>query len=330
MTGASSWVRLGAAGVVCLDGLLLGLTLISRWWVRDIVFIAMPSLLLLALLSTAVLGWRHRRAGVLGLVLLLPLLSGLPAWLNWRGQSPGNLCVVSANANYFGATSDPQAVHYEEAARLLLAQRADLLCTQDFTGDGKAPEKELRRQLSASGLGYFQELAASLDTFSRLPFLGWQGVRFEGTANGFSWVDLVWQERPLRLFNLHLQSYALAGARQPEAVLSHLRRGLEMRYQQVEAVAQAVIDSPHPVILCGDLNDVPGSYTYALLRSTELKDGFVEAGRGVAQTYKWPVPAMRIDYVMASPELRFTRYQHLSSPGFADHHWVRAELEWRR
>ncbi len=46
----------------------------------------------------------------------------------------------------------------------------------------------------------------------------------------------------MRLFNLHLQSYALGGTRQPGAVLSHLKRGLEQRYQQVEAVAQAVID----------------------------------------------------------------------------------------
>ncbi len=70
-----------------------------------------------------------------------------------------------------------------------------------------------------------------------------------------------------------------------------LRRAREVK------VAKSIIDaSPYPVIICGDLNDLPGSYTYT--RLTEgLEDAFLERGSGLGRTYSRLSPTLRIDYI---------------------------------
>ncbi|MCB0778469.1 MAG: endonuclease/exonuclease/phosphatase family protein, partial [Flavobacteriales bacterium] len=56
-------------------------------------------------------------------------------------------------------------------------------------------------------------------------------------------------------------------------------------------------DSPHPVLYCGDMNDVPMSYGYARLREL-LDDAFVESGRGTGGTYIGDLPSLRIDHIL--------------------------------
>ncbi|MGC9352266.1 MAG: endonuclease/exonuclease/phosphatase family protein, partial [Mariniphaga sp.] len=54
------------------------------------------------------------------------------------------------------------------------------------------------------------------------------------------------------------------------------------------------------VIVCGDLNDTPASFSYQQLRNG-LKDAFVGSGKGMGRTYVHKLPALRIDYIFHSP-----------------------------
>ncbi|MBZ0097799.1 MAG: endonuclease/exonuclease/phosphatase family protein, partial [Taibaiella sp.] len=66
-------------------------------------------------------------------------------------------------------------------------------------------------------------------------------------------------------------------------------------------VAKSVIDaSPYPVVICGDLNDLPGSYTYTQMREG-LNDAFLQRGRGLGRTYSRLSPTLRIDYIFYAP-----------------------------
>ena len=57
--------------------------------------------------------------------------------------------------------------------------------------------------------------------------------------------------------------------------------------------------SPYPVIVAGDFNDTPVSYTYRVMRRG-LNDAFVEAGYGAGFTYSGKYPPNRIDYILYS------------------------------
>ena len=66
---------------------------------------------------------------------------------------------------------------------------------------------------------------------------------------------------------------------------------------QVDDVSQHINNSPYPVIVCGDFNDTPVSYTYHQL-SKNLNDAFVESGKGINYTYSGILPVFRIDYIL--------------------------------
>jgi endonuclease/exonuclease/phosphatase family metal-dependent hydrolase len=83
----------------------------------------------------------------------------------------------------------------------------------------------------------------------------------------------------------------------------------------------------YPIILCGDFNDTPASYSYNLL-CKNLKDAFIERGTGFGKTYAGKFPQFRIDYILHSKELRCTDYIR-SDETFTDHYPITAYLKFK-
>lgn len=71
----------------------------------------------------------------------------------------------------------------------------------------------------------------------------------------------------------------------------------EQRAKEVDSARKIIAKSPYPVLICGDFNDMPGSYTYMTMRGG-LKDAFLEKGKGLGRTYNQILPTIRIDHVM--------------------------------
>ena len=53
---------------------------------------------------------------------------------------------------------------------------------------------------------------------------------------------------------------------------------------------------PYPIIVCGDFNDTPVSYTYNKIKGN-LMDSFTISGVGIGDSYV-KIPMFRIDYIM--------------------------------
>ncbi len=86
----------------------------------------------------------------------------------------------------------------------------------------------------------------------------------------------------------------------------------------MKAVMELVKGSPYQVILCGDMNDTPGSYSYRLA-TQRLTDTFKEKGRGMGVSYAGPLPFLRIDYIMTKGKLKALDYQRIKVH-FSDHY----------
>jgi endonuclease/exonuclease/phosphatase family metal-dependent hydrolase len=96
------------------------------------------------------------------------------------------------------------------------------------------------------------------------------------------------------------------------------------RAEQATALRKSINKSPYPVIVCGDFNDTPVSYTYHTVKG-DLKDSFIESGKGTANTYNGKLPSFRIDYILYSPV--FTSYNFaVSSLNHSDHFPVSCDL----
>jgi endonuclease/exonuclease/phosphatase family metal-dependent hydrolase len=76
-----------------------------------------------------------------------------------------------------------------------------------------------------------------------------------------------------------------------------LKKGFIRRALQAQVVKNHINKSPFPVIVAGDFNDTPVSYTYRKIRKG-LNDSFVKSGYGAGFTYKGNYPPNRIDYIL--------------------------------
>jgi endonuclease/exonuclease/phosphatase family metal-dependent hydrolase len=96
--------------------------------------------------------------------------------------------------------------------------------------------------------------------------------------------------------------------------------------REVKALKRHINQSPYPVILCGDLNNTPLSYTYHHLRGSRFSDSFHhQQSIGMGNTYNGKMPPIRIDYVMHDKSFKTLSYKRIKVD-FSDHYPVKVSL----
>ena len=209
---------------------------------------------------------------------------------------------------------------------------SDYLCTQEvhYTSR-KMLEKELKYPYSHGIKG--------TRIFSKRPFLKKGIVDFGKTDNSCTWVDIPFESKTVRLYNVHLESNHISPAtkeivKQEEAnikkrikllrdmISQYLYRN-RLRVQQTEKVLKHIKSSPHPVVVCGDFNDAPLSYIYRRF-TKQLTDGFLQQGKWSGVSFRGYIPLLRIDYILADPSLQFQQYRTLRNIKYSDHYPVTA------
>lgn len=169
--------------------------------------------------------------------------------------------------------------------------------------------------------------------FSKFPVVSQGQVPFENEVNNFCiYLDILVGTDTLRIYNAHLQSFRLKKKslelfdkkldmneiqNESMPLFVQLYRSSVKRSLQVNVMAAHIEACKYEVIVAGDFNDTPVSYTFNRL-SKKLKDSFNEAGFGIGSTYRGPLFGLRIDYIMHSEGLRARSYR-TSDAGFSDH-----------
>ena len=87
---------------------------------------------------------------------------------------------------------------------------------------------------------------------------------------------------------------------------------------QAERIAKLISDSPKRIIICGDFNDSPISYSYKKIRG-DLHDSFIEKGFGLGSTYIGDFPSYRIDYIFHSDDLECISFKKIRR-NYSDHY----------
>ncbi len=187
--------------------------------------------------------------------------------------------------------------------------------------------------------------------FSRYPILNTGVIDFgKGTNNSAIFADIQKGDKTIRVYNAHLQSikfgkedYAIAENpdknlnpkknndvnKTSKKILYKLKQAFLLRAEQSEKVAKHISESPFPVILCGDFNDTPTSYTYHKV-SKKLTDCFVESGSGFGKSYAGKMPSFRIDYIFHDDHFRgyeFTTHQTIKA---SDHYPISVWLKLKK
>ena len=282
-------------------------------------------------------------------------------------QKSGDIRVMSYNVRLFDVYNWVQRDEWAEWAerkddglildsifKSIRFENPDVICFQEFFnqpfGDYKT-KKEFKRN---QGYKYVNDAYSfkekgnhyGMATFSKLPIINKEFIAFKNTKNnGILISDLRKGDDTIRVLNVHLQSFKFGrehykyikglkdstietlNVSKTKDLASRLNDGFKKRSQQLELVKNQIINSPYPLILCADLNEIPLSYVYDKL-TNHLRDAFLESGRGLGVTHISGYPFMRIDYIMISNDLE-SRSFHLVQKELSDHYPLVSEISFR-
>ena len=109
--------------------------------------------------------------------------------------------------------------------------------------------------------------------------------------------------------------------------LSHRVSEGKLRVEQVRRIQEVLARDPLPKVLIGDFNDTPGSGMHEAMAGA-FEDAFEKAGEGSSGTFPLPLPfspAVRIDYVWTSKELRAAKASVVETEA-SDHYILTAKI----
>jgi endonuclease/exonuclease/phosphatase family metal-dependent hydrolase len=260
------------------------------------------------------------------------------------GDKSNTFKVLSYNVRLFnffennrGITSEKKVIDF------IKAKNPDIICLQEFFISGY-PGVEEALMISALGGKYYSHMKLigsgknrfyGIVTFSKFPIIRKGEIAHPGSSSLSIYTDVLIQNDTFRIYNNHLQSFRLhrmersfieeltvsddkETMKEVKSLSVSLKKGFVKRAIQAQVVKDNINRSPFPVIVLGDFNDTPVSYTYTKIRKG-LNDSFVNSGYGAGFTYIGNYPRNRIDYILYNDSL-INSYFEIIKVKYSDHY----------
>ncbi len=284
------------------------------------------------------------------------------------GSTKGSLKIMTWNVHLFDLgewTKDKTS--QARILKFIKDENPDILCMQEFYWDEKTtlePYTALIQQLGYPFVEFSKEnklkknfitnqatkgdvIFTGHAVFSKYPLRNQQ--RYPLTDKGYNMlsVEAVIDSSHIFCINvLHLTSVGLGRnemsyieevkTKGVDAQDEHKSKSLLRKLRDASFIRAGLanrIDSlkrrmDYPQIICGDFNDVPGSYVYTRVKG-RLSDAFVGKGIGLGRTYQHIFPTLRIDYIFYDAD--YLKVEKYKSPyiGLSDHYPVIATFSFK-
>lgn len=256
--------------------------------------------------------------------------------------------VLSYNTMMFGMLKKHTVESPNKVIEQILLTNADIICLQEFGVSPKSTgeyltQKDIDKIFKSypyKHIVYNSEdnwRKSGIATFSKYPIVNKRNLSV-GKEYGMSlYSDIKIGNDTIRMFNNHLESNRLTESDRHLPIelkdsfnsqkLSWITRLLsrklflayKIRARQADRVAEQIKLSPYKVLVCGDFNDVPGSYTYTKIKG-KMDDAFAETGLGLGWTYNLSIYKFRIDFMFYQPEHFKSDELEIDKVKYSDHY----------
>ncbi len=270
--------------------------------------------------GTLLLSKRHAWIPVLGLVgCFFPLRNYYP--INLSHPLPDEtIKVISYNTAGYGGKEKDEFGRNAIAA-YLAKSNADIICIQEANTSPTNLDTAILSLLRPD-LPYMDTVMVNtnvLACYSRYPIVAKELISKREYNGSGVFKILPDNGDTIHVINCHLESMHLSSddreqykslVKNPEEsdvkassrhLASKISTAAQDRALQADKTAEYIEKHrDKSLILCGDFNDTPISYTYNRIVSAGLTDAFVATGKGFGRSFNRDAIFVRIDYVMCS------------------------------
>ncbi|HLO83161.1 MAG TPA: endonuclease/exonuclease/phosphatase family protein [Chitinophagaceae bacterium] len=342
----------------------------ANWWHVGFVGLLFPYLLLVLIVLTVICLFIRPRFALIGLLVLLFSYKNIGTLFSIGStaafvmqKDKDHVRVMTWNvrrfAPYYADYFDPKKNNLGAIVEEVENYDPDIICFQEFyTSTKKSRNLELFQKMGykyyAFALLKSPNSSSNSGTviFSRYPILKSyiydMPKEISTAAEDPVAADLLINTDTIRVATFHMQSYGFlnrdyqdlyriksqadTGLKASKNIYRKMRYAFTLRGMQADIIHQKLSTSPYPVVLCGDLNDVPSSYSYVTIRG-QRKDAFLEKGSGLGKTFmsgrskflSW-LPTLRIDYIFTDPNMEVIQFKPVTKQ-LSDHRGLITDIE---
>lgn len=304
--------------------------------------LALPILLIINVIMLLYWAFRRKIWFVLPLCAIAANYNFISATFQWTSDKeiPQRQRIKVMTFNARGFIDDDQDDSVDEIKGFIEEERIDVICFQEYRDYVNGRPERVCKFLENSYP--HQTITDNVATFSKYPIVKKDFITFRESNNCAQWIDIeIERNKHIRVFNVHMQTtginstlrqaakmrekgIAINNETQVEMVANRMGHEYIRRAEQADIISDIVKETETAMILCGDFNDTPASYTYKRLKG-KLNDGFKTAGKGYMYTYRGAKGLMRIDYILHSRDFKGINYY---SPNYnwSDHNPVIMEM----
>ncbi len=256
------------------------------------------------------------------------------------------LSVLSYNVRVFNVYSHLNTDYLQSKNTIdwILDRDEDIKCLQEFyVYPGHQIFGTIRSIRNKNAYYHFEPTYTNNDgaqfgmaIFSKYPIIHRGSLQVtESSNNNILFADVVKGPDTVRIYNVHLESMSIDESKLANSntqnissnlknLIPKLKHGFLQRAQQIDILCQHLERSPYPVVLAGDLNDMPYSYSYQKLKKY-LYSSFENGGNGFGFTYNGRMFFLRIDNQFYSDGITLGGFETHRGVKHTDHFPITAE-----
>lgn len=268
------------------------------------------------------------------LIPILALLFSIPGFIKSYsfGEAKNDTATIKVMTYNIGVFRDYKVNSRSVAdvkkslARLVNEQSPDILCLQE---SGKWPQNRASEFSKMIGYKYYSINTSNGNSyFSKFPL---EDVKTFNNDVISKFADIkkvrINKDKSFYLVNCHFNSFGISSEEieyindtknivkdkeiYGKSVIKKLTRGFKLRTKSTQVLIDELPDDDMPLIICGDFNDTPLSYTYNQMLKAGLKDAFITASNGIGKTYCGALPLLRIDYFWYNDNIEVIEYKRI-------------------
>lgn len=264
-------------------------------------------------------------------------------------KKEGSISVLTYNIHYFNFFEKEQGTKTGNSILDYLANcDADIICLQEFcySDYNDFSLKQIQQHLKKYPYSYIEilykdrYLSKGVATFSKHKIINREKIDILSAYHTCIASDVLVKGDTVKIINCYLESNRLTEKEkkiyriedEKEKITSLAKRiqnklnfASRKRGDQAKIIAKYAQKSTIPLVVCGDLNDVPTSYTYRTIKDT-MTDSFTELSKGFGNTFHEKIYAFRIDYIFTGKRINPLAYE-TSKFSSSDHYPIRLNFE---